>query len=182
MNPPATSRPEARLAGYLWGPLSGFGLAVALGGIILDQTVKLWLLYGFELDLKGRVPMLPFFDLILAWNKGISYGLFQQDGALGRWLLTAIKVLAVVVLWGWLAKAATRLTAAALGLIIAGAAGNAIDRVLHGAVVDFALLHITTATWRFNWYVFNLADVAIVAGVAILLYESLIGDRAAKAP
>ena len=171
-----------RLSPYLWGPVSGFGLAVALAGIALDQAVKLWLLFGFELDMKGRVPVLPFFDLILAWNKGISYGLFQQDGAFGRWFLTGIKVLAVVLLWGWLARTTTRRTATALGLIIAGAVGNAIDRVLHGAVVDFALLHITTATWRFNWYVFNLADVAIVAGVAILLYESLIGDSAAKAP
>jgi signal peptidase II len=88
----------------------------------------------------------------------------------------------VVVLWAWLSQAENRLTAVSLGLIIGGAIGNAIDRLVHGAVVDFALLHITTETWAFNWYVFNLADVAIVAGVAGLLYETLLGGRAAKAP
>jgi signal peptidase II len=70
----------------------------------------------------------------------------------------------------------------ALGLIIGGAIGNAIDRVAYGAVADFASFHITTATWNFNWYVFNLADVAIVAGVIGLLYESLVPGSAAKAP
>ena len=83
---------------------------------------------------------------------------------------------------GWLARAESRLTAVCLGLIIGGAVGNAIDRLAYGAVVDFALLHLTTASCTFNWYVFNLADVAIVAGVAGLLYETLLGDRAAKAP
>jgi signal peptidase II len=70
----------------------------------------------------------------------------------------------------------------AFGLIIGGAIGNAIDRIAYGAVADFVLLHMETASWRFNWYVFNLADVAIVAGVVVLLYESLLGDDAAKAP
>jgi signal peptidase II len=82
----------------------------------------------------------------------------------------------------WLARAGTRLTALALGLIIGGAIGNAIDRLVYGAVADFVLLSITTETSRFDWYVFNLADAAIVAGVIGLLYESLIGDHAAKAP
>ena len=88
----------------------------------------------------------------------------------------------MIVLWGWLSQAENRLTAVSLGLIIGGAIGNAIDRLAHGAVVDFALLHITTETYSFNWYVFNLADVAIVAGVAGLLYETFLGGRAAKAP
>jgi signal peptidase II len=70
----------------------------------------------------------------------------------------------------------------ALGLIIGGAVGNAIDRIAYGAVADFVLLYVATATWRFDWYVFNLADAAIVAGVIGLLYESVAGDRAAKAP
>ena len=65
-------------------------------------------------------------------------------------------------------------------MIIGGAIGNAIDRLTYGAVADFVLLHAETATWRFNWYVFNLADVAIVAGVIGLLYESLLGDQRPK--
>ena len=98
------------------------------------------------------------------------------------WMLLGFKVIVVIVLWGWLSRAENRLTAVSLGLIIGGALGNAIDRLAHGAVVDFALLHLTTASFSFNWYVFNLADVAIVAGVAGLLYETFLGGRAAKAP
>ncbi len=96
--------------------------------------------------------------------------------------LLAIKVAAVALLMVWLARAGSRLTAVSLGLIIGGAAGNAIDRLIHDGVADFVLFHITTSTIHFNWYVFNLADAAIVAGVAGLLYESALGDRAAKVP
>jgi len=165
-----------------WGPLTRYGLLIAVGSLIIDQAVKLWLLFGFDLGNQGRVAVGPFLELVLTWNTGISYGWFQQDGPVGQYVLLAFKIVAVALLWVWLSRATTRMTALGLGLIIGGAIGNALDRVIHGAVVDFALLHITTATWRFNWYVFNLADVAIVAGVAVLLYESLIGERAAKAP
>jgi signal peptidase II len=165
-----------------WGPLTRIGLAVAAVTAVLDQASKLWLLYG--LDIRARMPirLTPFLDLVLIWNKGISYGLFQQEGPLGQWLLLAIKAAAVALLWVWLARAGTRLTALSLGLIIGGAVGNAVDRFLHEGVADFILFHITTETIHFNWYVFNLADAAIVAGVAGLLYESLLGDGAAKAP
>jgi signal peptidase II len=91
-------------------------------------------------------------------------------------------VAAVVLLWIWLAHTHTRMAALALVLIIGGAIGNAIDRLAYGWVVDFVFFHISTAQWSFNWYVFNLADVAIVAGVAALLYDSLTGNDAAKAP
>lgn len=167
---------------YLWGALTRDGVAAALVTALIDQASKLWLLYSYDLGSRGRVPVLPFFDLVLVWNKGISYGLFAQDTALGQWMLLGVKLVAAVFLWGWLSRAESRLTAVCLGLIIGGAIGNAIDRFVHGAVVDFALLHLTTATFTFNWYVFNLADVAIVAGVAGLLYENLLGGRAAKAP
>jgi signal peptidase II len=165
-----------------WGPLTRIGLAVAAVTAMLDQASKLWLLYG--LDIRARMPirLTPFLDLVLIWNKGISYGLFQQEGPLGQWLLLAIKAAAVALLWVWLARAGSRLTALSLGLIIGGAVGNAVDRFLHEGVADFILFHITTETIHFNWYVFNLADAAIVAGVAGLLYESLLGDGAAKAP
>jgi len=78
-----------------------------------------------------------------------------------------------VFLWVWLARATSRLTAASLGLIIGGAVGNAIDRLHWPGVMDFLLFHIETESFEFRWYVFNLADVAIVAGVVVLLYESL---------
>jgi signal peptidase II len=173
---------RSKLASYVWGPFSRDGFTAALIVLLLDQATKLWLLFGYGLAGKGRVPVLPFFDLVLTWNRGISYGLFQQDGPYGQYLLLTITLVAVVLLWGWLSQAANRLTAMSLGLIIGGAAGNAIDRLAYGAVADFALLHLTTASFSLTWYVFNLADAAIVAGVAGLLYESLFGKSAAKAP
>jgi signal peptidase II len=158
------------------------GVIVALIAAAADQAVKLWLLYGFDLPGRGRVALGPFFDLVLVWNTGISYGLFQQVGPLGQWALFALKVIAVVLLGLWLARTGSRLSGVALGLIIGGAIGNAADRLVHGAVMDFVLFHMTTAAWSFQWYVFNLADVAIVAGVVGLLYESLFAGDAAKAP
>ena len=158
------------------------GLLAAGLTLGFDQALKLWLLFGYQLENRGLVTLTPFLDLVLAWNRGISYGLFQQDGELGRWVLIAIKLGAAIGLTVWLSRAGSRLTAVALGLIIGGALGNAIDRIAYGAVADFVLLHITTATWEFRWYVFNLADAAIVAGVVGLLYESLFPPRAAKAP
>lgn len=151
------------------------GVMVALVTAAADQAVKFWLLYGFDLPGRGRVALGPFLDLVLAWNTGISYGLFPQDGDVGRAVLLGLKLGAVVLLWVWLARAEQRLTAVALGLIIGGAIGNAIDRLAYGAVVDFVLFHITTPTFNFTWYVFNLADTAIVAGVIGLLYESVVG-------
>jgi signal peptidase II len=169
-------------AQYAWGPLSKLGLAAAAITAVLDQALKLWLLFGYGLRPNMRVPLFPYVDLVLAQNTGISYGWFQQEGPFGQWALLALKVIAVALLWIWLARTTTRLSALSLGLIIGGAIGNGIDRLAYGWVVDFVLPYIATATWRFDWYVFNLADVAIVAGVAGLLYESLVGERAAKAP
>lgn len=166
----------------LWGPFTSLGLAAALIALVLDQAAKLWLLFAYDLAEKGAVAVAPFFDLVLVWNKGISYGLFQQDGAFGQWALLLLKTVAVVLLWVWMTRATTRWLAVSLGLIIGGAIGNAIDRIAYGAVADFAHFHVTTATWSFSWYVFNLADVAIVVGVLALLYESLLGDRAVKPP
>jgi signal peptidase II len=173
----------------LWGPLTLSGLVAALATAAIDQVAKLWLV--FVLDLGARCPgggprapectLTPFMDLVMVWNRGISYGLFPQEGALGHWGLLAVKLLACVLLWVWLARTSSRLTAVSLGLVMGGAIGNAIDRLAYGAVADFVLLHITTERFNFEWYVFNLADVAIVVGVAGLLYETLLGS-AAKAP
>jgi len=165
-----------------WGPFTGSGLAAALAALLLDQAVKLWLLEVYDITEKGAVALTPFFDVVELWNKGISYGLFQQESEFGQWVLLGLKVIAVILLWVWMTRVPTRWSAVSLGLIIGGAVGNAVDRVAYGAVFDFAHFHITTATWNFSWYVFNLADVAIVVGVAGLLYESLFGESAVKAP
>ncbi len=158
------------------------GIISALVTLILDQASKLWLLNGFDLARRGAVKVTPFFDLVLAWNIGISFGWLQNDGQAAQLALMAVKAVAVVALAIWMARSHTLLATVALGLIIGGAIGNGIDRLAYGAVVDFALFHIEIGGNTYNWYVFNLADVAIVAGVAALLYDSFLGVPAAKAP
>ncbi|HMK79094.1 MAG TPA: signal peptidase II [Xanthobacteraceae bacterium] len=170
------------LRAYLYGRLTGLGVTAAVIAGALDQAVKLWLLVSFDLANRGIVHLTRFLDFVLTWNTGISYGLFQQESEVGRLVLLALKAIGLLVLWAWLARAESRLTAVSLGLIIGGGIGNAIDRLAYGAVLDFVLFHITTPTFNFVWYVFNLADAAIVAGVAGLLYESFFAGRAAKAP
>lgn len=173
--------PQPWANSYVWGRLSALGVSVAVLTCLVDQALKFWLLLDFDLANRGRFAVTPFLDLVLTWNTGISYGLFPHQGPTGVWALFAFKLAAVVLLWAWLARATWRLTAGALGLIIGGAIGNAIDRLHWPGVMDFVLFHIETAGFEFRWYVFNLADVAIVAGVLVLLYESLLGS-AAKAP
>ena len=164
------------------GPRTPVGVTTAIITCALDQAVKLWLIFGYQLGRRGTVAVAPFVDFVLTWNTGISYGWFKQEGPLGQWVLLILKAVAVVLLWIWLARPGSRLGAIALGLIIGGALGNAIDRLIYGAVADFVLLRVTTPEWSFHWYVFNLADAAIVAGVAGILYESVAGERAAKTP
>jgi signal peptidase II len=171
-----------KLSHHLSGPLTWFGLIVAAVTCVADQASKLYLLFVYGLAANGPIRLGPFFDFILTRNTGISYGLFQTESALGQAVLLAVKLAAVVLLWVWLAHARDRLTALSLGLIIGGAIGNAIDRLAYGWVADFVYFHLSGDGWRFDWYVFNLADVAIVAGVIGLLYESLRGKDAAKAP
>jgi signal peptidase II len=158
------------------------GIVAGVLALIADQASKLWLLFVFDIGRNGAVRVTPFFDLVLAWNTGISYGWFQNDSPVGAAILLAIKAVAVVLLAVWMARSHTRMATIGLGLIIGGAIGNAIDRVAYGAVVDFALFHVQIAGKTFNWYVFNLADVAIVAGVIALLYDSFFGSPAVKAP
>jgi signal peptidase II len=158
------------------------GLLTAIAVLALDQASKLWLLFVFDIGHRGAVRITPFFDLVLAWNVGISFGWFQNDGQFAQIGLMIVKAVAVIVLAIWMTRSRTLLATVALGLIIGGAIGNAIDRFAYGAVVDFALFHVQFGGKPFNWYVFNLADVAIVAGVAALLYDSFLGVPAAKAP
>jgi len=158
------------------------GLIAAVSVLALDQASKFWLLRIFDIGHRGTVRLTPFFDLVLAFNPGISFGWFQNDGPTAQFILLLIKAAAVSILAVWMARSRTLVATLALGLIIGGAIGNAIDRFAYGAVVDFALFHVEIAGKTYNWYVFNLADVAIVAGVAALLYDSFLGVPAAKAP
>jgi signal peptidase II len=150
-----------------------FGLLIALATLALDQVSKLGLLFVYDLPVKEPVVVAPFLDLMVVWNRGISYGLFQQHTELGRWVLLGISVAAAVGLSLWMARTPSRFLAASLGLIVGGAVGNAIDRLAYGAVFDFVHFHIG----QFSWYVFNIADAAIVAGVIGLIYDSLVLDK-----
>jgi signal peptidase II len=158
------------------------GIIAGFITLVLDQMSKLWLLHVFDIGHRGTVRVTPFFDLVLAWNIGISFGWFQNDNQFAQAALMVVKALAVLALAIWMARSTTLMATLALGLIIGGAIGNAIDRLAYGAVVDFALFHVQIGENTYNWYVFNLADVAIVAGVMALLYDSFIGVPAAKAP
>lgn len=150
----------------LWGALSLLGLVFAALTFGLDQTFKWWMLHVVDIESRQPVALLPVFDVVLAWNEGISYG-WLAGGASQTFLIT-LSLAVSLVLWIWLAKVPRPLTAAALGLIIGGALANAFDRAVYGAVADFFSFHVG----GFQWYIFNLADAAIVAGVALLVYES----------
>jgi signal peptidase II len=150
----------------LSGPLTRLGLLIAALVFAFDQLSKWWVLIVINLDEREPIQLTPFLDLAMAWNKGVSYGLLSTHM---QWLLVVLSCGITVMLIIWLAKANTALTGASYGLLIGGALGNALDRVLHGAVADFVHLH--WGTW--SWYIFNVADIAIVAGVAVLLYDAL---------
>ena len=143
------------------------GILAAIVAIAIDQASKTWLLQVYDLPAHPSVQLTPWLDLHLAWNRGISYSLLTASTNAGRWMLIAGTLAATALLSVWLAKARLRLTGLALGLLIGGALGNVVDRVLYGAVMDFVYFHIGS----FQWYIFNGADCAIVIGVGLLLFE-----------
>jgi signal peptidase II len=146
-----------------------FGLIALAATLIVDQSHKLWMLFVYRISDHQPVHVGPFLDLIVAWNPGISYSLLRATTDIERYMLLGLALGAVMLLFVWLWRARSRATSLALGLIIGGALGNAYDRWAYGAVADFFRFHVGDL----SWYVFNLADVAIVAGVALLLLESL---------
>lgn len=148
------------------------GFAVAAAVVLADQIIKWWAI-GVLGDEPYGIEILSFFNLVLVWNKGISFGIFG-GGSLPPWLLAAIALAVTLALAIWLRKAETRLLALAIGLVIGGALGNVIDRFRFGAVADFLDFH-----WgAYHWPAFNLADAAISVGAVILLIDALlIGDE-----
>ncbi|MEK8091479.1 signal peptidase II [Methylocystis sp. IM3] len=149
------------------------GLAAAFIAALVDQTHKFWMLHVFGIESRPPVTLAPFLDVTLSWNYGVSYSLFPAHEGAGRALLLAGQAVIVAVLLAWMWRARSRLTALALGLVVGGALGNALDRVARGAVADFFYLHTTLPVGPLANYVFNVADVAITAGVALLLFESI---------
>jgi signal peptidase II len=169
----------ATIAAWLWGPWSRYGLSVALVTFVLDQVHKWWMILGYGIEAKGRVVITPFLDLVYVLNRGVSYGMFTQGSQSGQIVLALFALVASVGLATWLARGIdNKILAASAGLIIGGALGNGLDRLLLGGVADFFSLH----AFGFYWYVFNIADVAIVAGVAGLLYDSFVSSRRGNSP
>jgi len=148
----------------------GLGLLVLILVLAADQASKWWILNGLDLPARGSVPLLPVLSLTMVWNHGVTFGLLNGFGTFGPIILGGIAVIVVAALFVWLMRAESRVVAAAIGAIAGGAIGNVIDRIRFGAVVDF--IHAHAFGW--SWYVFNIADAAIVCGVAALILESLL--------
>src|ERR1039457_4119565 len=132
------------------------GLVAGIIVLALDQASKLWLLFVFDIVHRGAVKVTPFLDFVLAWNPGISFGWFQSDSQVAQIALMIIKAVAVIILAIWMARSRTLIATVALGLIIGGAVGNAIDRFAYGAVVDFALFPRPEGGKSFNLVCVNL--------------------------
>lgn len=144
---------------------------LAIGAlIVVDQIVKHWML-ALVFDPPRILQITGFFNLVPVWNTGVSFGLLG-DSSTSRWILVALALVIVVVLLAWLMRAGTGIVVFALVLVVGGALSNVIDRVLYGAVIDFVDIH----AFGFHWPAFNIADMSIVIGTALLLYDGLFGS------
>jgi len=150
-----------------------WGLAAAAIALIADQGSKILMLYAFgfvNMSPGDAIDVLPFFNLVMVWNPGVSYGLFPASGPFGAALLDIFSLAAVIALGYWLWQVTRPALAVGLGLVIGGALGNLVDRLIYGKVADFFHFY----AFHYDWYVFNLADCAITFGVAALLYDALL--------
>jgi signal peptidase II len=169
--------------GISWRDPTVWGGLVAGATFLLDQLTKIAFLLSVDRPLftppgtfaaGPSIEILPVFSFTLVWNQGMSYGLLQAESALGRTLYVVFTLLIVPALAWWLARTRSLIVALALGLVIGGAVGNnLVDRIAYHAVVDFLHFHVG----QFNWYVFNIADTAIVFGVLLLIYDAFWGTE-----
>ncbi len=163
------------------------GLTIAAAVLALDQLVK-WIMLDRVFGIAGPwdtpiwpppfIEVTPFFNLVMVWNRGVSFGLFSHDADAMRWLLIAVALAITAGLAIWLRRVDRPFVAVSIGLVIGGAIGNVIDRLRFGAVADFLDFHL----FGYHWPAFNVADSAISIGVVLLLYDGLAGrpdDRAA---
>jgi signal peptidase II len=155
----------------------GLGLAVAVVAAIIDQLGKWWILRLFAADPGEHTrPEGPVLNFALVMNHGVSFGLFSANRSLGAAVFVIVAALIVAMLLVWLWRARGALLQVAIGLVVGGAVGNVIDRVLRGAVVDFLDFHL--GEW--HWFIFNLADAAISIGVGLMIIDGLRGRREAR--
>lgn len=155
------------------GPATAYMIAVAV--ILIDQAAKRYVVEALHLPQIGSMPFIGPVRLTMVWNRSVSMGLIPADASIMRWILAGFSTLVAVLLILWARKQSRGLTLTALGLVIGGAIGNLIDRVLHGAVVDF----LDFSQLFFPW-VFNIADSAITVGVILLLIDSARSDRLSR--
>ncbi len=148
------------------------GLFVAGAVIVLDQATKWWVVTIF-MNPPRVVDIWPFFNVVMVWNKGVTFGFLGDTPFWGQWAFVGLSLAIVAVLLFWLRRVEARWRAAAIGLIIGGALGNVIDRVHYGAVADFLDFHVT----GYHWPAFNFADSAITVGVAIMFFDALFGPK-----
>ena len=150
----------------------GSGLIIAAVTLATDRVTK-WIALEV-LDLPQRpIEVAPFFNLVMVWNSGISFGLFSNDTRIGPWLLSGFALTVTAGLLVWLRRAHSLMLTVALGLVLGGAVGNVIDRILWGRVADFVDLHL--GNW--HWPVFNVADAAIVFGFGLIVLDGLLNRQ-----
>jgi signal peptidase II len=158
------------------------GLSVAALVALLDQLSKWWIVEkvmrpegmpGTPFYTPVRIALTPFFDLVMAWNRGVSFGIFNSGGVWNVVVLSGLSLVIVAALLGWMRKAASWQLQVALGAIVGGALGNVVDRIRFGAVADFLDVHYA----GYHWPAFNLADSAITVGAVVLVLDSLFAAR-----
>jgi signal peptidase II len=146
------------------------GLIVAAVVAVLDQIAKWWVLAAV-MDPPRVIPVTGFFNLVLAWNRGVSFGMFNEEGVFSRFALPVLTIAIIVALLFWMRTADRPRVAVAIGLIVGGAIGNLVDRLVFGAVVDFLDVHVAGV----HWPAFNVADSGITVGATLLVLDALFG-------
>jgi signal peptidase II len=146
-------------------------LKTALGCLALDQATKFLVVEWLDLGSHQEIAVLPpFLQFRMAWNEGINFGLLSQSHETGRWLLIALALAISIWIWRWAAREATNKRAqVSAGLVVGGALGNVIDRILYGAVADFLNMGLPGFD---NPFSFNVADIAIFVGALGLVLFS----------
>lgn len=148
-----------------------WGLGMLFLIFLLDQISKYCILNIVNLPQKGSIPVIPFFNFTMVWNRAITFGMLGQFGSWGSVIFSVSAFVIAASLFIWMICARKIWVIMSLGAIVGGALGNILDRLRFGAVVDF--IHFHVAGW--SWYVFNVADSAIVCGVIILLMDAFFG-------
>lgn len=157
--------------------LMPLGLLAGLIVLAADQLSKWWVLNVLDLPELRQIVLLPVLNLTMVWNTGVTFGLLNGLGNWAHVLLAGVALAVVVALGFWLHRAESKVMAVAIGAVAGGAVGNVIDRVRFGAVVDFIHAHVQTPWGDVSWYVFNVADAAIVCGVAALILQAQFSKR-----